>query len=178
MWAPKTRLRRRTRLFAALGATLLLAGRFDLVDAASDEKTPPAVRGAAGRTIEQKNAAAKPGVRRMELVAVHKESGKPFPSVGIEVEYRLAGAQGGRFKRFLTDAHGRAVFEYPSYAVFTAATILAQPLGFVPAQIRWMSTGPAIALPDKVQLELEPGTTIGGVVRSEEHTSELQSPVH
>jgi len=108
----------------------------DQATAGEDKNAAPA--GHVERPVQNRAPqAADSDIRRLEFVAVNKTSGKPIPKVTVDLEYIVARTRNTQFRRLTCDGQGRAVWEYPGYAIFTFVRMNAKPSGFVPLHLRW-----------------------------------------
>lgn len=100
-----------------------------------------------------------PADKVLDLEVIDKASGEPLPALTLSV--RLD----NQTRAFSTDGRGHARIEYAPASKYLGIT--AKPDGYVPTQLQWRP-GAKDPAPEKFTLELERGSTIGGVIQDEE----------
>jgi len=98
---------------------------------------------------------APPKTWVLDVEIVDKATGEGIPNLPIAVQ-----ADRRQFA-FSTDARGHAMVEYPDGAKML--WLSAKPDGYLPMRAMWGGRGQSI--PDSFKLEMEHGTTIGGIVK-------------
>jgi len=100
-----------------------------------------------------------PADKVLDLEVIDKASGEPLPALTLSV--RLENGT----RAFSTDGRGHARVEYAPASKYLGVT--AKPDGYVPTQVAWRNYTTKEPVPDKFTLELEKGTTIGGIIHDE-----------
>ncbi len=102
---------------------------------------------------------ARPG-ESMEIRVVDKRTRKALPGVALDI------AGGNTRTKAASDSSGRYVFAVPDVQR-TGIWVRASKEGFVPTWVKWGGIADSVrfTLPQSLELELEPGTTIGGVIQ-------------
>lgn len=95
----------------------------------------------------------------LELEVVDKTLGEPIPKIPINVSI-----DNRRFS-YVTDDQGHAHIEYPEGLKYLVITPKAP--AFVPINLSWRNFNSKDPVPDAYKLELEQGSTIGGIVNDE-----------
>lgn len=95
----------------------------------------------------------------LDLEIVDKASGEAFPKLPLAVR------ADNRPFAFSTDDRGHAAVQYPDAAKNLAITI--KPDGYVPTTLTWRNVTPKDPIPGTFKLEMERGTTIGGIIQDE-----------
>ncbi|HEY7120113.1 MAG TPA: carboxypeptidase regulatory-like domain-containing protein, partial [Tepidisphaeraceae bacterium] len=120
---------------------------------------------------QDKPAAANPDARKdkdfdlpedktLDLEVVDKASGEPMPTLTLSVR------TDNQTRAFATDAQGHAKIDFAPGSRYMSIT--AKPVGYVPTQLTWRNDNTKDPVPDKFTLEVEHGTTIGGIIHDEE----------
>ena len=105
---------------------------------------------------------SEPKTRPLALTVVDQSTGRPLRGVQLEITLNGAVSKG------TTDTTGRYVIDRPE-AEPRSVLITARTEGFVPTRVTWNhGRGIPITPPATYTLRLEPGTTIGGLVRDPE----------
>lgn len=95
----------------------------------------------------------------LELQVVDKELGEPLPKLALAVRVD------NRQFAYTTDEQGRAHVEYPQDYKYIVITPKLD--GYVPITISWRNDSIQDPAPDSFKVEMERGTTIGGIVNDE-----------
>jgi protocatechuate 3,4-dioxygenase beta subunit len=104
--------------------------------------------------------APKPPEHTLSLTVTDKATGETVGDADVQV--RLDGAQ----QRSKTDEFGRAAVGL-STKTPNSVTITVKKAGYASLGVRWQGITADKPLPSELQFDLEPGTTIGGVVKDE-----------
>jgi beta-lactamase regulating signal transducer with metallopeptidase domain/thiol-disulfide isomerase/thioredoxin len=122
----------------------------------------PAQTPAAPRPEQEPAKSDAPG--RMTVRVTDARTGRPLE--GVEVDYRIYTDKTKREKP-LTGADGTAVIEHAPDASVVSFTLTVRKPKYVPAHVYLDGRKHPLTLPASKTFALEPGTTIGGVVRDE-----------
>ncbi len=105
---------------------------------------------------------SEPRTRPLALTVVDRRTGQPLSGVQLDI------TANGAVRKGTTDAAGRYVIDRPE-AEPRSVLIQARKDGFVPTDVSWnYRRGIPITPPATYSLRLEPGTTIGGLVKDPE----------
>ena len=106
--------------------------------------------------------AEEPKAHPLTLTVVDRRTGRPLVNAKVEATVR------GVVRKGTTDQAGRFVFDRPEAEPRSISIKVSQD-GFVPTNVSWnVRGGVPITPPATYTLRMEPGTTIGGRVRSPE----------
>ena len=103
---------------------------------------------------------------RLLIRAVAAANGAALEGASVQYQGRLDGkpVRG----TITTGADGTALYEWKAEAKIESLALTARKAGFAPVYIYWTNRTHPVTLPAEKELRLEPGTTIGGVVKDED----------
>ena len=117
--------------------------------------------------VQDSHIQSTAGDRAMEFHAVHRQTGEPLADVALKVRVSADNYNKQESWDYKTDSKGFCLIKLPDYQIETLR-LYPRKEGFVPLFIRWRGIPTPPELPKVFTIALEPGTTIGGVVRNEQ----------
>lgn len=105
-------------------------------------------------------------MNRMAITVTMAESGEPVPAAELQFNGRL-GRRGGANRTLRTNDQGKAELVWPSGTVVPSLRLTARKAGYVPVNYYWRGDQGRIELPKELDVKLQPGFKIGGVVQDE-----------
>ena len=139
---------------------LLILAALAVIPHVRAQAPAPGGRGSV-RAAETPAPALEPNTktRPLALTVVDRRTGQPLPGVQLDITVN------GAVRKGTTDQAGKYVIDRPD-AEPRSVLIKARSDGFVPVDVSWnYRRGIPITPPASYTLRLEPGTTIGGLVR-------------
>ena len=169
-------------LFAGLGLVCLTDAQLSKPQAAGDSnrtvapQSHPALTNEVRRGADPALTAAVAGVtaKTMTITVTDAETGQPIADAELRVPYGVAGAWKQPQPTRLTDARGRYVLRIPSpgepgWRELSMFTVSASHRDYAGRSMSWTTPSRKVllTLPGAATIKLEPGITVGGVVRDE-----------
>jgi protocatechuate 3,4-dioxygenase beta subunit len=102
----------------------------------------------------------------MAIRVTAAETGEPVATVELQFAGRLS-PRGPANRTLRTDAEGKAELIWPSGTAIPSLRLTTRKAGFVPVNYYWRGDQNRIALPKELEIKLQPGFKVGGMVQDE-----------